>query len=62
MPEEAEVVDGPEPPDHLNPIQKALYQKLMTTMSLLLQSGFAVTDIVGMVRKAAQLQRGRKSE
>jgi hypothetical protein len=49
-------------PENLNPVQRALYQKLMSTTGLLLQSGFAVHDIVRMVKTAAQLQRGGKKE
>lgn len=56
------VGSGFDPPDNLNPVQKALYQKLMGTAGLLLQSGFAVQDIVRMVKAAGQLQRGGKQE
>lgn len=48
-----------ETPDGLNPVQKALYQKLMGTAGLLLQTGFAVNDIVRMVKSAGALQRGK---
>lgn len=44
-------------PDHLNPIQRALYQKLMSTTGLLLQTGFALNDVISMVKRAAKLQK-----
>jgi hypothetical protein len=47
----------PDVPDHLNPIQRALYQRLMSTTGLLLQAGFAVNDVVSMVRRAAKVQK-----